>query len=106
MDFHLLRRNYEADPADICRGMWLKVRRAPPPCLPTALSIFWKRKGFSLIGFLDEFDRMEEEGEPVSDAMRDKMMSIIADMCRPLERPRRSRRRKPPTSAQACPVCQ
>lgn len=92
MDFHLLRRNHEADPAVFRRGMWIKVRRDPPPCLPRWLTLFWTHSGISLIEFADELRRMELDGSPGAAENRHVIRSIIADMCRPL-RPLRRRHR-------------
>jgi hypothetical protein len=84
-DFHLLRRNFEADPKVFRTGMWLKVRRDPPPCLSRELTLFWMHSDFSLIGFVDEFDRMETESGSDFYEVRQEIRSILADMCRPLE---------------------
>ena len=92
-DFHLLRRNYEADPTPFWSGMWIKRLRDPPPRIPRALSLTWTHSGISLIEFVDELGRMDAEFVDAATEMQQEIRTIIADMCRPLE-PRRRRRRQ------------
>lgn len=87
-DFHLLRRNYEADPTPLRRGIWFKVQRDPPLVLPRALTLFWTQSGISLIALADQLDRIDPDNVAEPDEMRVLIRSIFADMCRPLA-PRR-----------------
>lgn len=85
-DFHLLRRNYEADVAAVGVGSWLKVRRDPRPCIPHSLTLFWTNSGISLMQIADELDRMALIERTAPCEIRLEIRSIIADMCRPFER--------------------
>lgn len=100
MDFHLLRRNYEADPFDVRSGAWIKIRRDPPPAMSLALSLSWMRSGCALLDYVDERSRLEEAFGEDADAMQEEIIDLIADMCRPL-RPRRRRRRLAAITMQA-----
>lgn len=88
-DFHLLRRNFEANPVAVRSGMWVRVMTDPPPCIPRTLALFWQQSGMSLIALANELDRMHPASAAEPDEMRLLIRSIIADMCRPLE-PRRT----------------
>jgi hypothetical protein len=99
MHFHLLRRNYEADPNDLRRGAWIKVRRAPPPCMPFALLMAWRQAGCGLIDLIDDPFRLEDEFGVEAAAIELAILDLLSDLCRPLY-PRRSHKRRRPVPAQ------
>lgn len=99
MDFHLLRRNYEADPTVLTDGMWREVHRDPPPVIPPVLALFWDNGPINLMALMDDLGRPDHDAPEAADELRDMMAEILADMCRPLQ-PRRSWRRRSPARAQ------
>lgn len=95
MHWHLLRRNYEADP-NVRRGPFKKVRRGDGAKLSGALYLLLRRPGMSMVKIANLIDAL---GEPLTESQRHiraEIGALLSDMCRPLA-PKRSRRSTAPT---------
>jgi hypothetical protein len=89
MDWHLVRRNYEADPKVLKRGPWKKVKRGEAARITMGLVMCLKRPGASMLSIADEIDSLGASASECQQHMRQEIAAIFADMCRTLE-PRRS----------------
>lgn len=92
MDWHLLRRNYEADPAVLKNGSSKKVSRDPLPRISMGLVMYLKKPGMTMQRLAE---MLEAPGAPQTDVhrnIRQEIADIFADIASPLE-PRRTRRR-------------
>lgn len=95
MHWHLLRRNYEANP-NVRRGPFKKVRRGDGARLSGVLYLSLRRPGMSMVKIANLIDAL---GEPLIDSQRHiraEIGALLFDMCRPLT-PKRSRRRSAET---------
>lgn len=93
MHWHLLRRNYEANPAKLKYGSSKKVRRDPPPCMSMWLRMNLQKPGMTLQRLADMLDRPDIPQTETHQNLRQEIADIFTDMRRRLW-PRRSRRRK------------
>jgi len=89
MDWHLLRRNYEADPTVLQKGPWRQVVRDPLPSSRYGLSSVLLRPGATLLGLADYIDGLGSDRTEWHILVRKEISSILVDMDRPL-RPRRT----------------
>ena len=89
MNWHLLRRNYEADPTVLQNGPWRQVVRDPLPAMRFGLGGVLLRPGASLLGLADYIDSLGENRTEWQSLVRSEISSIFVDMDRPL-RPRRT----------------
>jgi hypothetical protein len=51
--WHLLRRNYEADPTVFRKGSWKKVKRDPLPKMSVGLMMILRKPGMSMLNLVD-----------------------------------------------------
>lgn len=91
MHWHLLRRNYEADPNVRQKGEWKKVKRGPPATISYGLMMILKKPGLSMLSLADQIDDLGCPPTEDQQYIRKEIGQIFADMCRPLA-PRRSGR--------------
>lgn len=91
MHWHLLRRNYEADP-NVRRGPFKRVKRGDGAKLSAALYLSFNRPGMSLVQLADQIDDLDQPLTETQRHIRAEIGAIFSDMCRPLM-PKRSRRR-------------
>ena len=89
MEWHLLRRNYEADPTVLQKGPWRQVMRDPLPSLRFGLSSVLLRPGATMLGLADYIDGLGQHRTDWQKLVRNEISSIFLDMDRPL-RPRRT----------------
>lgn len=90
MEWHLLRRNYEADPAVHRSGVWIKVKRDPPGRISYGLRIILTNSGVSMLSLADQIDDLGSPPTEDQQMLRQEIGQLFCDMCRPLA-PRRSR---------------
>jgi hypothetical protein len=92
MRWHLLRRNYEADPSQLWGGPLKKVRRNPPLRMSMGLVFLMTRRRMALGLFAEEFDAGLIAQTAVHRDLRAEIDALFQDLRRPLA-PRRPRRK-------------
>lgn len=93
MNWHLLRRNYEANPAKLKYGPSRKVERDPLPCMSLWLGMNLRKPGMTLQQLAEMLDRPDVPQTEAHQILRQEIADIFTDIRRRLW-PRRSRRRK------------
>lgn len=89
MHWHLLRRNYEANPA-VLRGPRKKVVRDALPMMSSSLFMNLKKPGMSMQRLADMLDQRSGTSTEIERQLRQEIANIFTDMRRRLW-PRRSR---------------
>ena len=90
--WHLLRRNYEADPTVLRMGSSRKVARDPLPQSCMGLYMYLKKPGMTMQRLAEMLDAPGAPQTEIHMSIRKEIADKLADLCCPLE-PRRTRRR-------------
>jgi len=91
MDWHLLRRNYEADPTVLRHGLSKKVARDPLSMSSMGLVMYLKKPGMTMQRLAEMLDAPGAPQTEIHRHIRQEIADKLADLCSPLE-PRRTRR--------------
>lgn len=96
MEWHLLRRNYEADPTVLKLGLSRKVARDPLPMISMGLVMYLKKSGMTMQRLAEMLDAPGAPQSEIHRSIRQEIADKLADLASPLE-PRRTRRRVTPS---------